>query len=229
MFKRTVSVILIMLCMFTLPLEAWAGPAQDIEAREAAKDMESTVGQEYIGTKYANAEVGIYEWPDETAKLLDTSRINTTFEVITEKNGWSLITTYVGYAYIKSEFLQDAQIPETPVFNYSEEDLYILAHVLSGEAQNCPDEEQLYVGSVVLNRRLNPQFPNTIKGVVFQKGQYACTWDGNYYREPTERNWANAKKLLEEGSVLPSNVIWQSSKKQGKGVYIKTKWHYFCY
>lgn len=116
-----------------------------------------------------------------------------------------------------------------PAASYTEEDLYVMAHVLAGECQSCPDREQLYVGSVVLNRKSHPSFPNSIKGVVFQKGQYSCTRDGNYYREPTDRNWANAKALLENGSVLPANVIWQSGGRQGKGVYVKTRWHYYCY
>ncbi|MEI3182582.1 MAG: cell wall hydrolase [Lachnospiraceae bacterium] len=33
------------------------------------------------------------------------------------------------------------------------------------------------------------KFPDTIEDVVYQKGQYACVKDGNYFREPTERNW----------------------------------------
>lgn len=36
--------------------------------------------------------------------------------------------------------------------SYTQDDLYILAHVICGEAQSYPDDEQLYVGSVVLNR-----------------------------------------------------------------------------
>lgn len=113
--------------------------------------------------------------------------------------------------------------------SYTEEDLYILAHVICGEAQSYPDQEQLYVGSVVLNRVNHGKFPNSIKGVVFQKNQYSCTRDGNYYRTPTERNWANARYLLENGSVLPDNVVFQSGGRQGKGVYVKTSAHYYCY
>lgn len=124
---------------------------------------------------------------------------------------------------------QTVESGEEEAAAYTEEDLYVMAHVLAGECQSCPDQEQLYVGSVVLNRKNHPSFPNTIKGVVFQKGQYSCTRDGNYYREPTERNWANARTLLENGSVLPANVIWQSGGRQGKGVYVKTRWHYYCY
>lgn len=113
--------------------------------------------------------------------------------------------------------------------SYTQEDLYILAHVICGEAQSYPDDEQLYVGSVVLNRVNHPSFPDSVSGVVFQRGQYACTWDGNYYREPTPQNWANAQYLLEHGSVLPGNVVWQSGGKQGSGVYIRTRYHCYCY
>jgi len=112
---------------------------------------------------------------------------------------------------------------------YSGEDLEILAHVICGEAQNCDDQEQLYVGSVVLNRKNHSAYPDTIWGVVFQRGQYACTRDGNYYRTPTEANYRNARWLLENGSVLPGNVVYQSSHRQGRGVYLQTKHHKYCY
>lgn len=78
-----------------------------------------------------------------------------------------------------------------------------------------------------MNRVKHPEFPDSIKEVVFQKGQYSCIADGNYYREPTERNRANAKWLLENGSVLPEDVVYQSGGKQGE-VYLKTKFHYYC-
>lgn len=127
---------------------------------------------------------------------------------------------------IKSKDLSDRGILYP---GYSEEDLYILAHVICGEAQGYPDDEQLYVGSVVLNRVNHPSFPNTISGVVFQRGQYGCTKDGNYYREPTAQNWANARMLLENGSVLPGNVVWQSGGRQGRGEYLRTRYHSYCY
>lgn len=126
-----------------------------------------------------------------------------------------------------------SQIPElAPVLNvgtYTEEDLEILAHAICGEAQTYPDEEQLYVGSVIINRKNHSTYPDTIKEVVFQRGQYACTWDGNYYRQPTSTNYRNARWLLENGSVLPENVIYQATFKQGSGVHLATKYHKYCY
>lgn len=177
-------------------------------------------------TKYANAaNVNIRREPNTNSDILGKTLLNTSFETVLDIGGWTMITTEDGYAYIKSEYLSDSEVA------YSEEDLYVLAHVICGEAQSSSDEEQRYIGSVVLNRVNSSQFPDTIKEVVFQKKpvQYACTIDGNYDREPTERNWNNAKWLLENGSVFPDYVIYQSGGKQGKGVYLKTTEHYYCY
>lgn len=120
-------------------------------------------------------------------------------------------------------------VEEVVVQPYSDEDLYLLSHVIAGEANYCDYDMKLYVGSVVLNRVKSPLFPNTLKGVIFQKGQYQCTWDGHYYIEPTDETKEIAKKLLTEGSALPENVIFQAEFKQGKGVYIKHKNMYFCW
>ena len=132
-----------------------------------------------------------------------------------------------GYVYWAEERPEEVEAEPEP--SYTEEELYILAHLICGEAQHCDRQEQLYVGSVVLNRVSDGRFPGAIKEVVFQRGQYACTWDGNYYREPTAENWEVAGWLLENGSQLPANVVWQSQRGQGKGTYIKTRWHYYCY
>lgn len=177
-----------------------------------------------VTTMYAICETGIYAEPNETSYQYDTTKINTAFEVTASQNGWSEITTQDGFAYIKTECLS-----LNPKKTYSDHDLYLMAHLLAGEAQFCSNEEQRYVGSVALNRVNHASFPNTLEEVIFQRGQYACTRDGNFYREPTSANWANAQYLLENGSVLPANVIWQSGGKQGKGVYLKTKYHYYCY
>ncbi len=123
----------------------------------------------------------------------------------------------------------EAALASLGAIGWTDEDLYVLAHVICGEAQCYSDEEQRYIGSVVLNRRNSGRYPGTVKGVVFQPGQYSCTRDGNYYRTPTESNWANARWLLEHGSVLPPNVVFQSGGRQGRGVYLRTQYHYYCY
>lgn len=120
-------------------------------------------------------------------------------------------------------------ICETPVPSYDEEELYILSHLIEGEAGGNSWELKIGVGSVVLNRVADSRFPNTIADVVFQNGQYACTWDGNYDKEPCEESVEAAKYLLTNGSQMPSYVIFQAEFKQGNGVYDYFENTYFCY
>lgn len=216
---------------FLLIMPATALADENVKTVNVAVQAESVVESIKVSiepyTMYANREgVNIRKSPDTDAEIIDQALLNTSFDVVDDVDGWSMIMGKNGYAYIKSEYLSNT---ETEIPQYTENDLYILAHVICGEAQGYSDEEQRYVGSVVLNRVDHTEFPDSIEEVVFQKGQYACVSDGNYNREPTERNWANAKWLLENGSVLPENVIWQSGGKQGKGVYLKTKWHIYCF
>ena len=117
---------------------------------------------------------------------------------------------------------------------YTDNDLYILSHIISAEAGNCSEDIMLAVGSVVLNRVADDRFPDTIEEVVFQFGQYSPTWNGAYYAEPTEEACEVAKTLLEEGSTIDSSVVWQANFPQGQGIYdtIESPWGtvmYFCY
>ena len=182
---------------------------------------------EYTITKYSNAHnVNIRKYPNTESDILGELLYNTSVSVITEYDGWSCIGTEDGIAFVYSEYLSETELPKMV---YTKEELYIMAHLLAGECQGYPDEEQLKVGSVVLNRVKSVRYPNTIKEVVFQKGQYSCTYDGNYYREPTERNLENARYLLEYGSILPEYVVFQARRKQGCGVYLRTEYHWYCY
>jgi hypothetical protein len=127
-------------------------------------------------------------------------------------------------AYILEAEQHPLMIPEV-----DEGELDMMAHLLCGECQTGSWEQQLAVGSVVLNRVKHKHYPNTIEGVIFQRRQYACTWDGNYYRKPTERNWQVAEYLLKNGSQIPPNVIFQAQFRQGHGVWKKIGTEIFCY
>lgn len=185
---------------------------------ETAQDNLSTTEMYSHGTFY------IYSKPATSSEIKGTSMINTTFDTVLTFDGWTMILAEDGFAFIESSNLFD-----TPLKTYSEYDLYLLAHLIAGEAQPCSDSEQRYVASVALNRVESEHFPDDLESVIFQKGQYACVSNKLFYREPTEDNWRNAEYVLKNGSILPEQVIWQSGAKQGKGTYLKTKWHYYCY
>ena len=117
---------------------------------------------------------------------------------------------------------------------YSDNDLYILSHIISAESGNCSENMMIAVGSVVLNRVEDERFPDTIEEVVFQPGQYSPTWNGSFYDEPTDEAVEVAEMLLTDGSQIDESVVWQAEFVQGVGIYevIESPWGskmYFCY
>lgn len=61
--------------------------------------------------------------------------------------------------------------------NYKNE-LQLLARCVNGEARGEPYVGQVAVAAVILNRVKHPSFPNTISGVIYQKGAFTATVDG---------------------------------------------------
>lgn len=95
-----------------MPMVAWA--EEIIETFSITAQIE-TMKEEFTEvlepkTMYANrAGVNIREKPDIESRILDQTMLNTSFEVIGEYDGWSMITTEDGYAYVKSEYLSDTE------------------------------------------------------------------------------------------------------------------------
>lgn len=82
---------------------------------------------------------------------------------------------------------------------YDENDLYWLSHVIYAESGNQPLEGMIGVGNVVLNRANDDSgaFADSVRGVIFQYGQFAAAASGAIYLEPNELSLAAAKMCLE--------------------------------
>lgn len=63
-------------------------------------------------------------------------------------------------------------------------DLNLLAHLIYAEARGEPYTGQVAVGAVVLNRVKNSSFPNTVAGVIYQKGAFSVVDDGQINLSP---------------------------------------------
>lgn len=107
--------------------------------------------------------------------------------------------------------------------SYTKEDLRLLAGIIESEAgaNYCNNRHQLAVASVVLNRTKSKYFPKTIKDVIFQRNPKQYSINTKAFNHPSKRAYKNAKYVLEHGSTLPKNCIFQSEFKQGDGVYGK--------
>jgi spore germination cell wall hydrolase CwlJ-like protein/uncharacterized protein YoxC len=63
---------------------------------------------------------------------------------------------------------------------FEPDDRYKLAVLIYCEAGGEPYEGQIAVGAVVINRVLSGAFPNTVEGVIRQKGQFSPVGSGRY-------------------------------------------------
>ncbi len=75
-------------------------------------------------------------------------------------------------------------------------DVNLLARLISAEARGEPYRGQVAVGAVVLNRTKHPSFPNTISGVIYQKGAFTCLQDGQFYQPVAESAYKAAQDAL---------------------------------
>jgi spore germination cell wall hydrolase CwlJ-like protein len=88
----------------------------------------------------------------------------------------------------------------------SDDELYLLAKIIECEARDEPFDGKLAVGLVVLNRVRSPKFPNTIEGVIFQKGQFQPITDGGWAtKEPSPEAFDAARRVLEGVDVNGEN------------------------
>lgn len=110
---------------------------------------------------------------------------------------------------------------------YDEESLYWLSRVIHLESGNQSMEGQIAVGNVVMNRVRDPQFPNTIEGVLAQKNQFSTYASGRMAKaDPGEDSEIAAKLVLEGATVLPTALFFNA--KSMKNSYAARKREYVC-
>ena len=115
--------------------------------------------------------------------------------------------------------------------NVTNEDVMNLARIIQAENGGHEDDEALLLtGVVVLKRVKSKYYPDTIMGVISQSGQYSTYADGKFWNEPSKRSMRIAKKLLSTNIVhdYPDNLVFQAEFEQGRAVYKKLGYEYFC-
>lgn len=79
---------------------------------------------------------------------------------------------------------------------HSQTDYNLLARLISAEARGEPYVGQVAVGAVVLNRMKHPSFPDTMSGVIYQKGAFSCLYDGQFNQPVAESAYRAAQDAL---------------------------------
>lgn len=158
--------------------------------------------------------------------MLVTNKINQ------EKLEKEEIQAMIEEASLAEHEVQEVQEPAPvvlPELNYTYDELELLAHLIEAESGGDSEVEMWYTGSVVLNRIKSGKYPDTLEDVIYQKGQYECTWNGHIEKEPSDIAYEVAAELLTNGGVIPDYVIYQAEFTQGDGIYEKVNNTYYCY
>lgn len=79
---------------------------------------------------------------------------------------------------------------------YSSHDYELLARTISAEARGETYLGQVAVGAVILNRIEHPSFPDTLSGVVYQRGAFSCLDDGQFYEPIADSAYSAARDAL---------------------------------
>lgn len=79
---------------------------------------------------------------------------------------------------------------------YNSSDYDLLARIISAEARGESYLGQVAVGAVILNRIEHPSFPDTLSGVIYQKGAFSCLYDGQFYESVADSAYSAARDAI---------------------------------
>lgn len=115
----------------------------------------------------------------------------------------------------------------------TDQEINLLYRVVNAEAGSdwIPDWVQRGVASVVLNRIRSSSYPNTMRDVVYQSGQWSCAWNGSLQKSPSKKVVNNVNFVLRNGMTMPEKVTGFSSVSDGLTIHSfwPNPYGYDCY
>lgn len=87
---------------------------------------------------------------------------------------------------------------------YNAEDLDLISRVIMHESGNQPLLGKIAVGNVILNRVASPIYPDTVYGVLFERGQFP----GATNATPTDECILAAKLAMDGGEAVPGALYF---------------------
>lgn len=110
--------------------------------------------------------------------------------------------------------LTDEEETETKSIELNDNDDYLLAKIAMAEAEDQGIEGKSLVMLVVINRRSNEGFPDTIFDVIYEKNQFSPIENGRFDEvEPDKECW-EALELVKSGWDESKGALYFESKSE---------------
>ena len=106
---------------------------------------------------------------------------------------------------------------------YTEEDLYWLSRIISAESKGENLRGQIAVGNVILNRVDSEEFPDTVKGVIFDRKdgvQFEPVSNLTVYDEPSEQSVLAARLAL-AGADVAEGCLYFFNPDLSQGLWVR--------
>ncbi len=144
----------------------------------------------------------------------------------------------------ENSYLRSGERIQLPVHNLtshqilnhrvSRQELNLLARAIYGESRGEPYIGQVAVASVIINRVLSNQFPDTFAQVIYQQGQFSAVYDGQINLTPNQRAYRAAREAL-NGSDPTNGALYFYNPRtatnvgffRGRRVIVKIGEHVF--
>ena len=107
-----------------------------------------------------------------------------------------------------SQAAANAEWRDISEVSFTEEDITMLANLIYCEARGESYDGKLAVASVVINRVLSSKYPNTMAGVIYQKGQFA----------PVTSTRNSFVEALAYDKAANSNGCYQAAREAVSGI-----------
>lgn len=194
--------------------------------------------------------MNVREKPDIESKKLTVVYQNETYPVIDVSDEWLKldITDERIIGYVKREYVEllvdfekaiskeeeeeirklqeeermkrETQVKYRDEVAYTEEELKLLACLVHSEAGDQSYEGKLAVANIVLNRVKSKQYPNTIKDVIYQPGQFTVAKNGSLAKQ-LERyeSYSSTSQLL---TIKAAKAALSGANNIGNRLYFHT-------
>ena len=104
----------------------------------------------------------------------------------------------------------------------TQNNVYLLARIISAEARGEPYSGQVAVGAVILNRVEHPSFPDTLSGVIYQEGAFTAIVDGQFNEPISDSAYQAARDAL-NGQDPSGGAIYYYNPDRAISKWIRTR------
>lgn len=202
--------------------------------------------QEWYGKALANTDSELDVYAEAEGTVIGKMYSNTVVTIVEEGAEWSKISSGSVVGYVKNESLlfgsaavekakvtcaqgtKNARtIEEIAAEQKKASDVKLLAALIYCEAGNQSYTGKVAVGAVVMNRINSSRFPNTLEGVVYQRGQFTPAMTGKLARVLASGNIPSSCYQAAEDAMNGSNPIGKALFFSTGGSGYKLGDHYF--